>query len=1036
MAQPIAEQIELEENIDADYEPSEDEIKEYYECLEMDWDKDQDLRWIAIEALKAPLPKGWKPCEDTASGDIYYFNFKTGESVWEHPMDEHYRKVAQEERKKKQNANSKLPAASAFRPKTSHGPSNGQDINSNAPRSRRESNVVDFEQLMAEQDDEDEDEPELNIALSPRGSKGRVTGAMDADLEDDNSFDISASDRNNSTGDVFAGVAEQNRFARSDSSNSNNALSKGAASLATKQQMSNDNTAAIEEHARILKQKLETEKARLDREHQHSLKQHKDELNAKLMDAKANATAEAEKELELLKQTSSKRKQLEADLKQLQNEHDERVKLLDEARAALDEDKAVLKKDRAAHEKAVAELQDAQSKQIAEMKQKHNQALAEIEKEHEQVMKDKQAQQTKEMEQLKTEQAALKDQLTADTKNLEAQLKQQKETLSKEHAATLKQAREEIVATHEKAVAALKDQLEKMHSAEFEELNDQLDTARAKQEAIAKLNSEIEAAKKEKAADLQHRLDQLESQHDRVVKQKEAEHQRRLEGLEAETERKQREVEEQIQADGEARVKDIHAEIQTLVDACDEERAAKTAELETLRAEHEEQVKALEEQVSELDSRREELSQQVDDLSRSVQQLQEQVEAKEAALDQLEADVAAKQAELDEAIEEVGRAEEGASQARRKAEEAVTQPTLVEQSQAQQSNQSGSRNSVGSQLSEQSRAERAAAAPESKQALQPKLADSARAAHEAVLEAVQASLQRPPPSQSIPAASAKPSDAISEALQSLVQDTTKPQPEETRDTATLSRAKRFLDSQRSSLHTRHADLQQLRQTLDTPEVQQLSNDEIVERLKMYVSSEQATLHQQEASLDASLRFLSERPSTSRRLPPAPHPTAAGSSYIPAQPVSTAARFQDTYLSTLSATRPVSAADAAAPVDRRVADLLDYARYPASSRHSASLGLSATTMPAHLNSTDALKSNSLRTLPSQPSYRAASSSVGQRDFLAEHRRWLSSYRQEMASFDAAHNTSLSNAAAFRPKGPMQIRLDASGIQVQNKATIVP
>ena len=35
--------------------------------------------------IKAPLPKDWKPCK-SSSGDIYYFNFHTGDSRWEHPQ--------------------------------------------------------------------------------------------------------------------------------------------------------------------------------------------------------------------------------------------------------------------------------------------------------------------------------------------------------------------------------------------------------------------------------------------------------------------------------------------------------------------------------------------------------------------------------------------------------------------------------------------------------------------------------------------------------------------------------------------------------------------------------------------------------------------------------------------------------------------------------------------------------------------------------------------------------------------------------------
>ena len=34
-----------------------------------------------------PLPPGWKPCQEE-NGELYYFNFDTGKSSWDHPCDE------------------------------------------------------------------------------------------------------------------------------------------------------------------------------------------------------------------------------------------------------------------------------------------------------------------------------------------------------------------------------------------------------------------------------------------------------------------------------------------------------------------------------------------------------------------------------------------------------------------------------------------------------------------------------------------------------------------------------------------------------------------------------------------------------------------------------------------------------------------------------------------------------------------------------------------------------------------------------------
>eukprot|EP00930_Biecheleria_cincta_P000508 TRINITY_DN10111_c0_g2_i2.p1 TRINITY_DN10111_c0_g2~~TRINITY_DN10111_c0_g2_i2.p1 ORF type:complete len:315 (+),score=77.79 TRINITY_DN10111_c0_g2_i2:144-947(+) len=67
----------------------------------MDMDEDRDLLWVAKTGLKAPLPAPWKPCTTGDDGEVFYFNFESGESVWDHPCDEYHRKLYQRERAKK-----------------------------------------------------------------------------------------------------------------------------------------------------------------------------------------------------------------------------------------------------------------------------------------------------------------------------------------------------------------------------------------------------------------------------------------------------------------------------------------------------------------------------------------------------------------------------------------------------------------------------------------------------------------------------------------------------------------------------------------------------------------------------------------------------------------------------------------------------------------------------------------------------------------------------------------------------------------------
>lgn len=98
----------LNEEIDEEYEPNEEELIEYGKFLGMDFPEDEEFLYIAKEGLKAPLPEPWKPCQ-TKTGDIYFFNFESGESVWEHPCDTYYKDLFIEAKNKKKAAVKKPP---------------------------------------------------------------------------------------------------------------------------------------------------------------------------------------------------------------------------------------------------------------------------------------------------------------------------------------------------------------------------------------------------------------------------------------------------------------------------------------------------------------------------------------------------------------------------------------------------------------------------------------------------------------------------------------------------------------------------------------------------------------------------------------------------------------------------------------------------------------------------------------------------------------------------------------------------------------
>ncbi|KAL1511677.1 hypothetical protein AB1Y20_004967 [Prymnesium parvum] len=86
------------------YEPTDAQVEEYGKWLGMTLPGDEELLWIARQGLTAPLPSHWKACIHPQDG-VYYFNFRTGESAWDHPLDAAYRELlAQEKRNLRRRA--------------------------------------------------------------------------------------------------------------------------------------------------------------------------------------------------------------------------------------------------------------------------------------------------------------------------------------------------------------------------------------------------------------------------------------------------------------------------------------------------------------------------------------------------------------------------------------------------------------------------------------------------------------------------------------------------------------------------------------------------------------------------------------------------------------------------------------------------------------------------------------------------------------------------------------------------------------------
>ena len=97
----------LGDHYDPDYEPSKEEVKAFAKWLGMHPVDDEQLMWIAREGLRAPLPEDWRSCKtkgsDGQDDDHYYFNFRTGESIWDHPLDAKFKELYKDQSQKKKD---------------------------------------------------------------------------------------------------------------------------------------------------------------------------------------------------------------------------------------------------------------------------------------------------------------------------------------------------------------------------------------------------------------------------------------------------------------------------------------------------------------------------------------------------------------------------------------------------------------------------------------------------------------------------------------------------------------------------------------------------------------------------------------------------------------------------------------------------------------------------------------------------------------------------------------------------------------------
>lgn len=95
---PSSRTIVCKEIFDENSIPSEEEVKDYALKIGINPETEPHLLHFARDGLMQALPAGWKPCYDEELQSWYYFNFRSGESRWEHPLDDVYRNLVRKVR--------------------------------------------------------------------------------------------------------------------------------------------------------------------------------------------------------------------------------------------------------------------------------------------------------------------------------------------------------------------------------------------------------------------------------------------------------------------------------------------------------------------------------------------------------------------------------------------------------------------------------------------------------------------------------------------------------------------------------------------------------------------------------------------------------------------------------------------------------------------------------------------------------------------------------------------------------------------------
>lgn len=511
----LGQQVELKEEYDPDYEPTEEDLVEYCGVLGMDPVADRDLMWLAREGLKAPLPVGWKPVKDITSDEVYYFNYESGESIWEHPQDQRYREMYKAEKAKLQ---AKRRGGQEGRPKTSAG-----------GRPKTAAAVGRAERAKPADPPGDSQEEEEESSASGAGAKWLKKGGKKSLAPLRSS--TSPLDLGGVTGGPVMGVSDLAGDLAGGSDDDRSSSSDGGAAL--REDITLGGRSGLKGPswgARKHGSSPESDSA--------------DDLQPLRREAKGAAAAAVAAGQEVADQNRQ-------ELERLRAEH---RRELDDAAAR--------------HRQALARQAEDESAALARAREAHLAAVARLDREN--------------ADALERRAREHRDAVARHTKEGDAELAQ----LARQ-AVERKAELAQLEAEHKAAVAGKRSEIEAAKESKQELDRRMADVEREVAASRAELEAKDAAARQAAQAEREREAAALTAKHRERLAALRSEHVRKQDGLEAELRKAGADARAAVQAEEEARTRELQEEVAQIRDACDTERAELEAERASIRTQRE-----------------------------------------------------------------------------------------------------------------------------------------------------------------------------------------------------------------------------------------------------------------------------------------------------------------------------------------------------------------------------------------------------------------------------------------------------------------